>query len=564
MRIGEILVQAGTITREELGQALERQKAESPPRRLGEILLASEQISERALLEALGQQFGIAVWAAVDEECLDPALVANLPVDWARANGILPARHDGRIVALVSDPSRLAAIDDLALLLGEELSPVLAPASEIKAAIETCYFRKKDTSREFLSSLRPKPGDTEQPRIRSDDLLRAADQAPVTQLVNLVLLEAVKQRASDVHVEPFQDRLRVRYRIDGFLYEQASPPKNLEAALVSRLKVMARLDIAERRLPQDGMASVRVGEREIDIRVSTIPVAEGERVVLRLLNRDAALLSLPDLGMPADVLARFKALLKEPHGIILVTGPTGSGKTTTLYAGLQQLDTQHINVLTIEDPIEYQIPDIGQMQVKPKIGLTFSQGLRHILRQDPDVIFVGEIRDLETAEIAVRASLTGHLVFATLHTNDAASAVVRLVDMGVERYLLSAAIRGVLAQRLVRKLCPVCRKATHPTLDELESLGRFRSRVEGRPVWKPAGCSACLGGYKGRMGIYELMTVNAAIQQAVRNGAESADLAEMAARAGMKTLIEQGIENVLAGETSLPEVLRSVGTSVGR
>jgi len=559
MRIGEILVQAGSITREQLASALERQKAESPPRRLGEILLASDQVSELALLEALGQQFGIATWAAVDEQSLDPALVSNLPVDWARAHSILPARHEGRIVALVSDPSRLAEIDDLALLLGEELSPVLAPASEIKASIEKCYFRKKDTSREFLSSMQQKSGDADEPRVRSDDLLRAADQAPVTQLVNLVLLEAVKQRASDVHVEPFQDRLRVRYRIDGFLYEQSSPPKNLEAALVSRLKVMAKLDIAERRLPQDGMASVRVGEREIDIRVSTIPVAEGERVVLRLLNRDSALLSLPDLGMPDEVLSRFKTLLKEPHGIILVTGPTGSGKTTTLYAGLQQLDTQHINVLTIEDPIEYQIPDIGQMQVKPKIGLTFSQGLRHILRQDPDVIFVGEIRDLETAEIAVRASLTGHLVFSTLHTNDAASAVVRLVDMGVERYLLSAAIRGVLAQRLVRKLCPACRKATHPTLDELEGFGRYRSRVEGKSVWKPVGCSACLGGYKGRMGIYELMTVNAAIQDAVRNGAESADLAEMAARSGMKTLMEQAIDRALAGDTSLSEILRSIG-----
>ncbi|HEY8241120.1 MAG TPA: ATPase, T2SS/T4P/T4SS family [Kiritimatiellia bacterium] len=559
MRIGEILVQSGRITREQLGQALERQKAESPPRRLGEILLASEQISEFALLEALGQQFGITALAIVDEDSLDPSLVNSLPVDWARMNGVLPARVDGRVVALVSDPSRLAAVDDLALLLGSELLPMLAPATEIKSAIEKCYYRKQDTSREFLSNLQAQPESRDERRPRSDDLLRAADQAPVTQLMNLILLEAVKQRASDVHVEPFEDRLQVRYRIDGFLYEQSSPPKNLEAALVSRLKVMAKLDIAERRLPQDGMASVRVGEREIDIRVSTIPVAEGERVVLRLLNRDSALLSLPDLGMPDEVLTRFKTLLREPNGVILVTGPTGSGKTTTLYAGLQQLDTKHINVLTIEDPIEYQIPGIGQMQVKPKIGLTFSQGLRHILRQDPDVIFVGEIRDLETAEIAVRASLTGHLVFATLHTNDAASAVVRLVDMGVERYLLSAALRGVLAQRLVRKLCPACRKATNPTIDELDGLGRLRSRMEGKQVWKAVGCAACLGGFKGRMGIYELMTVNPMIQEAVRHGAESADLGDMAARAGMKSLMEQGIERALAGDTTVSEILRTIG-----
>jgi general secretion pathway protein E len=561
MRLGEILVEAGRITRAQLSQALERQKSEAPARRLGEILVASEQITEEALVEALARQFAMPFVAAAADDMLDPELVAEVPVDWARANHVLPVKLDGAVAALIADPTHIAAIDDLALLLGREVQPVLAPRSVIQSAIEACYFRKKDASRDVIDTLNVDSAVVEPARAKTDDLLRIADQAPVTQLVNAILLEAVKQRASDVHVEPYADRIKVRYRVDGFLYEQPAPPKNLEAALVSRLKVMARLDIAERRLPQDGMASVRVGEREIDIRVSTVPVAEGERVVLRILNRDNALLPLGDLGMPDDLLASVAKLIKEPNGIILVTGPTGSGKTTTLYAALQQLDTKRINVLTIEDPIEYQLPDIGQMQVKPKIGLTFSQGLRHILRQDPDVIFVGEVRDLETAEIAVRASLTGHLVFTTLHTNDAASAVVRLADMGIERYLLGAALRGVLAQRLVRRLCPACRKSTHPSLEELEGMGRWRSRVEGKQVWRAVGCDRCLGGYRGRTGIYELLVVTPALQEAIRHGAESEDLREQAGRLGMRAMAEQGIDKVLAGETSLAEILRSIGHS---
>ena len=387
-----------------------------------------------------------------------------------------------------------------------------------------------------------------------------AEHAPITQLINLVLLEAIKASASDIHVEPFESRLRIRFRIDGMLYEQTSPPKHLEPALISRLKVMAHMDIAEKRLPQDGVARVRIGEREIDIRVSSIPVAEGERIVLRLLNRSTTVLPLAGLGLSTVMLEAIDRLLVEPNGIIIVSGPTGSGKTTTLYAALQQLNKSRSNILTIEDPIEYQLADIGQIQVKPKIGLTFASGLRHILRQDPDTILVGEIRDLETAEIAVRASLTGHLVFSTLHTNDAPSAVVRMIDMGVEPYLLAACLRAVLAQRLIRRLCAVCRRPA--TLTEAEIAVLKTAHWAGKPaaVWSAQGCPACLEGYKGRTGLFELMIVNADMADAIRaEHPNSQALRELAIRGGMTTMLDDGAEKLTRGLTSFTELLRTIG-----
>jgi len=355
----------------------------------------------------------------------------------------------------------------------------------------------------------------------------------------------------------------VRYRIDGLLYEQPPPPRHLESALIARLKVMARLDLAEKRLPQDGVARVRVGSRKIDVRVSSVPVAEGERIVLRLLHRESTHYGLDELGMAPAMLNSFRDILREPHGVVLVTGPTGSGKTTTLYAALGELDTAHLNVLTIEDPIEYQLPNIGQMQVHPKIGLTFARGLRHILRQDPDVVLVGETRDLETAEIVVRASLTGHLVFTTLHTNDALGAVMRMVDMGIPPYLLASAARAVLAQRLVRRLCPHCRRESTLSADDAARLGR--ETLAGRPVWDaaPEGCTACLGGYKGRTGIHELLTVTPAISEAIRTAAPTAELRRLARESGFYELLDDGTDKVLAGMTSVAEVLRSAGARRG-
>ena len=558
MRLGEILVGKRYATPPQVEQALQQQQGEHPRRRLGEILVEAQVVTEAMLAEALAEQFDLRFLPDLSDDLLAPELVASLTVDWARQHVILPLREDGRVWVALADPTDVGALDSVALMLGQEPTPVVVPRGVLLKAIERCYVRRGDTRRDAARASGPVRAPTAS---TADDLLRESSQAPVTQLVNTMLLEAVRQGASDVHVEPFENRVQIRYRVDGFLYEQSAPAKELEAPLVSRLKVMARLDIAERRLPQDGMAKVRVGEREIDIRVSTVPVAEGERVVLRLLNRDALLLPLEALGMPAAIQSRFAEKSRSPNGIILVTGPTGSGKTTTLYAALRGLDTAHVNVLTIEDPIEYQLPGIGQIQVKPKIGLTFAQGLRHILRQDPDVIFVGEIRDLETAEIAIRSALTGHLVFSTLHTNDAVSAVVRLVDMGIESYLLGEAVHAVLAQRLVRQLCPLCRVPGTWSPSELDTLGAAARAVAAQPIWRARGCPPCLGGYRGRTGVYEWLELGPELRDAIRRSAPASELRTLATRRGFQTLLHDAVSRVVAGQTTPEEIIRVLGAA---
>ncbi|MBI2441888.1 MAG: type II/IV secretion system protein [Lentisphaerae bacterium] len=515
--------------------------------------------AELTSLAELARKFSLPLVAAVADEMLAPDLAADLPVEWARSHLMLPIRQAGRPALLLNDPADLSARKHLELLLNQELPPVLASKAVIMNAIERGFFNRSDTASEFLRDLDQRAPAPDKAARGSDDLLQVAEHAPITQLINLILLEAIKANASDIHVEPFQERLRVRFRIDGMLYEQTSPPKHLESALVSRLKVMARMDIAEKRLPQDGVARVRVGEREIDIRVSTVPVAEGERVVLRLLNRNTTVLPLAALGLAPAMLTALERVLQEPNGIMIVSGPTGSGKTTTLYAALQQLNKSRANILTIEDPIEYQIPDIGQMQVKPKIGLTFASGLRHILRQDPDTILVGEIRDLETAAIAVRASLTGHLVFTTLHTNDAPSAVIRMIDMGVEPYLLASCLRAVLAQRLLRKLCEKCRKPTTLAASELAALPEAYRRKPPQSIYAPQGCPACLEGYKGRTGLFELMVVTPELADAICAAQPNLPtLRTLSVRGGMTTLLEDGLAKLSQGLTSFTELLRTI------
>ncbi|MCK5528471.1 MAG: type II/IV secretion system protein [Kiritimatiellae bacterium] len=507
------------------------------------------------LLKAQAETDGILFLSEIDDSILAPELVDKLSFDWARTNKMLPVIIDQEKCVLMSDLASVNEQEYLELLLGEDLTPVVAPVDLITEAIEHCYYQRDNSAKEFIRDIEESSGSTVQ--VAKSDLLEDATNAPVTQLVNLILLGAVKQGASDIHFEPFESHLRVRYRIDGVLYEQSLPPKHLELSLVSRLKVMAHMDIAEKRLPQDGMANVRVGDREIDIRVSTIPVAEGERVVLRLLDRDSALLPLVDLGMDESALVGFDKLLELSNGIILVSGPTGSGKTTTLYAGLEKLDASRRNILTIEDPIEYRLSNIGQIQVKPKIGLTFASGLRHILRQDPDVILVGETRDRETAEIAIRASLTGHLVFTTLHTNDAPSAVLRLVDMGIESCLIASTLKGVLAQRLVRKLCSKCKKETVVTDALIERNPDLTGLLTvGQKIWEPHGCPDCKEGYRGRVGVFELMLVNEEMRDMVRTGnITSGVLIDAAERAGMVSLFADGVHKATKGLTSIDEVL---------
>lgn len=521
---------------------------------------SDESRREAQHLATLATRYGLEFLNVVPSEWIDHSLVEKLSLEWARSHCVLPVRSGQELGVLLCDPEQFEPQEYLALLLGAELRPILTPRSEVLRCIERCYLDRRDRPESMLQDLAAVGQDRSEARVgKADDLLQVTTEAPVTQLVNSILLEAVRRRASDVHVEPFEARVRVRFRIDGVLYEQPVLPKHVEEALVSRLKIMGHLDIAERRLPQDGMARVRVGERELDVRISTVPVAEGERVVLRLLDRDSALLPLESLGMPKETFTRFDRVLKEPTGLILVCGPTGSGKTTTLYAALRQLDAARRNILTIEDPIEYKLPEIGQIQVKPKIGLTFASGLRHMLRQDPDVMLVGETRDLETAEIAIRAALTGHLVFTTLHTNDAPSAVARLTDMGVEPYLLASCLRAALAQRLVRRLCRSCRVAGQVTAADLDGFGeefQDRAALLGRPVWAPAGCAGCIEGYRGREGIFELMTLDSDLQDFIRSGPENlSSLRRMARQKGMRTLVENGLDKVWAGSTTLAEIL---------
>jgi general secretion pathway protein E len=382
-----------------------------------------------------------------------------------------------------------------------------------------------------------------------------ASEAPIIKLVNLLISRAIENRASDVHIEPFEDELKVRYRIDGVLHDVEAAPKRLEAAVVSRIKIMAKLNIAERRLPQDGRIRLKIDEREIDLRVSTIPILHGESVVMRILDKESIVIDLDLLGFPPDILDAFDRLIKKPNGIVLVTGPTGSGKTTTLYGALDKINTPDKKIITVEDPIEYQLKGVNQIQVKAQIGLNFANTLRHIVRQDPDIIMIGEIRDLETAEIAIQSALTGHLVFSTLHTNDAPSAITRLLDMGVENFLLSSTIRGILAQRLVRVICPHCKEPDTLKVDR-EEMEMFGLRDE-TPLFRGRGCEKCaFTGYYGRSGIFELLTVNEAIRRMILKDADANLLRDEARRQGMKTLFEDGVEKVRMGMTTLGEVLR--------
>ena len=520
--------------------------------------------SLRALADALGLLFV----EKVPDTFFSPELAGPLPVAWAREHELLPVEIDGVPSLLTADPSDLEAQQKAALAVGCPLQTVVAPADVIASAIERCY-----------AAARPGPSPTPRANAPLDeevfaaipspasgtasDLLLSSEATPVTGLVNTMLLEAVRERASDIHLEPFADQLAVRYRIDGVLYSRPPLPRDRAAAIVSRLKVMADMDIAEHRLPQDGMTQVKAGNRLVDIRVSTVPVADGERVVLRLLNRGDILRPLTSLGMDSAMLTDFRSLLRSPNGIIVVSGPTGSGKTTTLYAALGEIDSAHRNVLTIEDPVEYRLPNIGQIQVKPKIGLTFANGLRHILRQDPDVILVGETRDSETAEIAVRASLTGHLVFTTLHTNDAPSAVMRLVDMGVQPYLLASCLRGVLGQRLVRTLCDHCKELVgfDVAADGLDLPAGWEEKAGEAEFFTPVGCDRCIDGYSGRTGIFELMVCTPELESAIRSGCQSGeDLREAAVAAGMHQLADDALERVLEGVTALAEVAGALRT----
>ncbi|MFZ5447265.1 MAG: type II secretion system ATPase GspE [Thermodesulfobacteriota bacterium] len=485
----------------------------------------------------------------------------GLSVRYLKENRILPFKHeDGRILLAMADPDNLELSLALEAALGAPVVPVAVPEEEILEVIQAVYEPGSPMSR-LVGGLEAEEIDLDREETSEIGHLRdMAREAPIIQLVNLLLLRAIQIGASDIHLEPFEEDFRVRYRKDGILFETESPPKGLQAAVLSRLKIMARLDIAERRLPQDGRFRLKVQGRDIDFRVSTIPTLLGESMVIRILDREKVILDLQRLGFPPRELKDFDDLIHKPNGMILVTGPTGSGKTTTLYAALERINSPEKKIITVEDPVEYRLAGVTQMQVKPSIGLTFARSLRHIVRQDPEIILVGEIRDQETAEIAVHAALTGHLVFSTLHTNDAAGALTRLLEMGIEDFLLASAILGILAQRLVRLICPECRESLPPEAigKELRTAnhGSIPAKVPDQ-IFSGRGCPACAHtGYKGRTGIYELLLVDDALRQAILKRADASALRQLAKQQGMQTLAEDGWSKVTRGLTTIQEVLR--------
>ncbi len=555
--IGEILREIWALSKEALAEALEIQKEKGGS--IGEVLIQRGAITEADLLKALGIQFGLPLWPTISTEDMDLSFAQHIPIQFLKKYKMVPvSTHDGAYIA-INDPMAFQPLDDLRLIMGwDGVKTVLASHSAILSAINFAYDMSRDSAEQVIQDMREEDRDLIMSAVEeTGDLLDDTSDAPIIKLVNLVLSQAVKARASDIHIEPYQNRIKIRYRVDGILYDMLSPPKHIQSTLISRIKIMAKLNIAEKRLPQDGRIEIRIGNRDVDIRVSTIPIAFGERVVLRLLDKTNVLLKLSDLGMPEKGLKVFNQLIKSAHGIILVTGPTGSGKTTTLYAALSIIHNTDINIITIEDPIEYQIEGIGQIQVNPKIDLTFANGLRSIVRQDPDVILVGEIRDLETAEIAIQAALTGHLVFSTLHTNDSASAITRLIDMGIEPFLVTSSVIGILAQRLMRNICNECKNVYTPDEESLQNIGITPEMYGGKKIYRGKGCQDCLNtGYRGRTGIFELMILNDSIKNLILKTSDSSSIKHKAVEHEMTTLRQDGALKVLNGITTIEEVLR--------
>ena len=578
--LAEILVDRYDLNEDDLAEA--RRLREDKGGRIGDILVQQKNISEKQLLEALSIQYDLPFWPKLPLENADSEYADKVPIQFlkkfnmvpleylkpitASDCGLAPLNSDssdqqvaaaGYVVA-INDPLNFHALDDLVRLMElTDFKLVLAEREMILSAINLQYDLRRDSAQQLVQDMEENGSDIISEIEETADLLDDTSEAPIIKLVNHIISQSIKARASDIHIEPYQHSFTVRYRVDGILYDLLTPPKWIQPALISRIKVVAKMNIAEKRLPQDGRFEVKIGDQNIDLRVSTIPTAFGERVVLRLLNKSGSLLELPDLGFSPARLELLKELVSSPNGILLVTGPTGSGKTTTLYAILQSINKPNINIITIEDPVEYQIKGISQIQVNPKIDLTFARGLRSIVRQDPDVILIGEIRDMETAGIAVQSALTGHLVFSTLHTNDSASAITRLVDMGVEPFLISSSVLAVAAQRLVRVLCDNCKIPYQPSTIYLESIGVSPDDFERSQIYKAVGCERCIStGYKGRQGIFEIMVLNQQLKGLILETFDSNRIKNEAIKHNMVSLRQDGIERVLEGTTTMEEVLR--------
>ncbi|NMA46027.1 MAG: type II/IV secretion system protein [Lentisphaerae bacterium] len=551
--IWHLLLDAGIATEEQLEEAFD--ESQRMNRSFVNILYNFDIITEDDLLKLIAENLGTEVFVFKNKE-LDVNLVNTVPDDMARFYGIIPVKEEDEILWLVAkDPLSSRLTDELPFALGRDCRILVGYPREIDEMLEVFYPEKSSTVKDIIQEMEDLRTD-----ISADDtasLEKAANEAPIIRFVNLILQQAIKDKASDIHFEPFSDEFRIRYRIDGSLYEMAPPPKHLAIPVISRIKVMSNLNIAERRIPQDGRIELRIDKKPIDLRVSTLPTRYGESVVLRVLDRSVVNLSLDSLGMTEKTIAAIRRLISNPNGIFIVTGPTGSGKTTTLYSGLREINTIEDKLLTAEDPVEYDIDGIIQVPVREQVGMTFAAALRAFLRQDPDRIMVGEIRDVETASMAIQASLTGHLVLSTLHTNDAAGAVTRLIDMGIEPFLISSTVNGVLAQRLLRRICLDCREEYIPSDNELKMLGLPREELDNRPFYRGVGCAKCNNsGYKKRVGIFELLIISEAIQQLINNREPSQAIRDQAIAEGMITLRRDGINQVLNGITTAKEVMQ--------
>jgi len=533
---------------------------------LKDILVRKKIVSENLLLKALEIQYGIPYHENLDTQNADTDFTNTIPISFLKKYHIIPIINtyeniphssSSRTTIAVNDPVCLQAIDDLATLLGiETYQLVLSTTGEILSSINNFYDQESDSAQKIVEDMEDNEGILTEIN-ETSDLLDDPGDAPIIKLVNHIISQSVKAKASDIHIEPSSNRLKVRYRIDGILYDLLEPPKWIQSSLITRIKVMADMDIAEKRLPQDSRIEVRIGNKDIDIRISTIPTALGERIVLRLLDKSSSLLKLSEFGIKPETLDLIRQLSSLPNGIILMTGPTGSGKTTTLYAMLSEINKPDVNIITVEDPVEYKLQGVNQMQVNSKIGLTFAKSLRSIVRQDPDVILIGEIRDHETSSIAVQSSLTGHLVLSTLHTNDSASAITRLVDIGIEPFLITSAVRAVMAQRLIRVLCHDCKEEYTPDPIALERIGLEEKNLTGKTFHRAKGCEKCFHtGYKGRMPIFEILVLNGPLKSLIIKTSDSSEIKKLAVENNMTTLLQDGVDKIFNGITTIEEVLR--------
>jgi type IV pilus assembly protein PilB len=560
LRLGEILIKEGLLTQAQLDEALRFQKLSG--RTIGDIIVDRGFVKEDDLTNALAKQLDIP-FVSIRDGSLNPSKNDNfeklIPQSFARSQLVIPlSKHLQSLTVALANPLDLLAIDNLKKITGYDINPVIATKGDIRETISK-FYGSKDLLEEAVDSSYNVEDNREvinvvESRESLEDIVSKAEGAPVIKLVNLLLIQAVKEKASDIHIEPFREKINVRFRVDGILYKIAPPSQHLLPALISRIKILSRMDIAEKRLPQDGGFTVKIEDRLIDFRVSVVPTIFGEKAVIRILDKESIAFELDMLGFTQENLSLFKKSIAKPYGLIFITGPTGSGKSTTLYSALNYIVTPKKNILTIEDPVEYQISGVNQTQIKPDIGLTFAEGLHSFLRQDPDIIMVGEVRDLETAVICIRASLTGHLVLSTLHTNDALSAITRLVDIGIEPYLVASSLLLLMAQRLIRKLCPKCKRPVKMP----EDIARHYN-ISKRDIFAAGGCDFCRNtGYRGRIAIHEILLVNQELRQLIANRADISRIKDMAKRDGMKTLPENGLVKVVEGVTSIDEVMSSV------